>query len=289
MKASNKKMLWIGAIIIIGLFVVINVAVSADTGLGKRLLNNFKVFEPVKPLLPPDVKIMPKFVEGTEANVGHVQKTQGKVYVIHKDDSVAYRLKKNYSLFSGDTLITSRRARINAVMKDKSVFALAASSKMVIDKSVYDPEKETRTSIFGVLFGRVRFIVKKLTGKSRFTVKTQTAVCGVRGSDFAISVRPATEETSSIDNFFARFSLVRKAHALLPGALITTALTGPGSTVGLTGAIGGTTIVGPASVAGAVTGAAAGGATFVGATVAAGVLGSVGPGLATLSMPPEFD
>jgi len=271
MKDLNKKRLWIGTVIIIGLFVVINVAVSAEMDLGKKLLNNFKFFEPVEPLLPPDVQIMPKFVEGTEANVGHVQKTQGKVYVIHKDDSVAYRLKDNYPLFSGDTLITSKRARTNAVMKDKSVFALAAGSKMVIDKSVYDPEKDTRTSIMGVLFGRVRFIVKKLTGRSSFTVKTQTAVCGVRGTDFAISVRPATKKTSSIDNFFAMFSLVREAHALVPGALITTALTGPGSTVGLTGAIGGTTIVGPSSVAGALGGVAAGGATFVGATAAAGV------------------
>ncbi len=289
MKGLNKKKIGIGAVIIIGLFVGINVAVSADMDLGKKLLNNFKLFEPVEPLLPPDVKIEPKFVEGTEANVGHVQKTQGKVYVIHKDDSVAYRLKKNYSLFSGDTLITSKRARINAVMKDKSVFALSSSSKMVIDKSVYDPEKDTRTSIIGVLFGRVRFIVKKLTGKSRFTVKTQTAVCGVRGSDFAISVRPATEETSSIDNFFARFSLVRKAHAFIPGALITTALTGPGSTVGLTGVIGGTTIVGPASVAGVVTGAAASASFTVGSAAATAALGAVGPGLASMSMPPEFD
>lgn len=289
MKVSNKKMLWIGAVIIIGLFMVINVAVSADTDLGKRLLNNFKIFEPVEPLLPPDVKIMPKFVEGTEANVGHVQKTQGKVYVIHKDDSVAYRLKKNYSLFSGDTLITSRRSRINAVMKDKSIFALASSSKMVIDKSIYDPEKETRTSIFGVLFGRVRFIVKKLTGRSRFTVKTQTAVCGVRGSDFAISVRPATEETSSIDNFFAKFSLIRKAHAFIPGVLITTVVTGPATTVGFTGAVGAATVVGPASVAAAATGAAATASIAVGAAAAAATLGAVGPGLAAMSMPPEFD
>ena len=251
--------------------------------------NNFKPVEPVEPLLPPDVQIMPKFVEGIEANVGHVQKTQGKVYVIHKDDNVAYRLKKNLPLFSGDTLITSKRARINAVMKDKSVFGLASSSKIVIDKSVYDPEKDTRTSIFVVLFGRARFIVQKLAGEPRFTVKTQTAVCGVRGSDFAISVRPATEETSSIDNFFAKFSLVRKAHAFVPGALITTAVTGPATTVSFAGAIGAATIVGPASVAAAVTGAAATASIAVGAAAAAAALNSVAPGLAVMSMPPEFD
>jgi len=103
-------------------------------------------------------------------------------------------------------------------------------------------------------------------------------------------VAPAPEKQSSLGHkILAWLSPVREAHALIGGALITTALTGTGSTVGLTGAVGGTTIIGPASVAGAVSGAAAGGAAVVGATAAAGVLGSVGPGLATLGMPPEFD
>ncbi len=94
---------------------------------------------------------------------------------------------------------------------------------------------------------------------------------------------------SGLNRLLERLSPVKKAYALVPGPLITTVLTGPASTVGLTGTIGGTTIVGPLSIAGAIGGAAAGSATFVGETSADGVLDTVGPELAILSMPPEFN
>lgn len=187
---------------------------SVDADNSQRYLKKFKVFEPAKPLLAPDIQVKPEFVKGKGALIGHVQKIQGKVYVIHKGEKVAYVLKKKLPLFTGDTLITEKRSRVNAAMNDKSVFALAPLSKLVIDKSVYDAEKNTRNSLMSVLWGQVRFIVDKVAGKPNFTVKTKTAVCGVRGSDFAISVGPAGENTSSIPkrDFFADLFLIREAH-----------------------------------------------------------------------------
>ena len=176
-------------------------------------------------------------------------------------------------------------------MDDKSVLAMAPNAKLVIARLEYKPKENTRSTVMGLLWGSARFIVKKLSGKPSYQVRTETAVCGVRGTDFAVSIAPVKEskKRSALDQFLAWLNPVREAHAVIPGVLITTALTGPGSTVGLTGAIGGTTVVGPASVAGTFSGMAAGGATFVGAGTAAGVLGSVGPGLATLAMPPGFE
>ena len=284
---KSKRGIWCIIVVVAASLLLFGISTGADNS--QRYLEKFKAVEPAKPLLAPDIEIRPVFAPGKDALIGHIQKVQGKVYVIHKGEKVAYILKKKLPLFTGDTLITEKRSRVNAAMNDKSVFALAPISKLVIDKSVYDPEKNTRSTLMSVLWGQVRFIVSKIAGKPDFRVKTETAVCGVRGSDFAISVGPAGEEAASIQKFFADLLLVREAHAFIPGALITTALTGPGSTVGLTGAIGGTTIVGPASVAGVVGGAAASGATVIGAAAASAVLGSIGPGLATLSMPPEYE
>ena len=286
---KRKKAMFYVLIIIAASLLLVSFSTSAVADDSQQYLKKFNEFKPEKPLLAPDIQIKPEFAPGEGAMIGHIQKVQGKVYVIHNGEKVAYALKNNLPLFTGDTLITEERSRVNAAMNDKSVFALAPISKLVIDKSVYDPGENTRSSQMSVLWGQVRFIVTRIAGKPDFTVKTETAVCGVRGTDFAISVAPAGEEISSIQKFLADIFLVREAHALVGGALITTVLTGPGSTVGLTGAIGGTTIVGPASVAGVLGGAAAGGATVIGATAAAGVLGSIGPGLATLSMPPEYE
>ena len=284
---KSKKSIWCILIIATISLLFFGISIGADNS--QKYLEKFKAVEPAEPLLAPDIQVESGFTPGKGIQIGHIQKIQGKVYVIHNGEKVAYVLKKNPPLFTGDTLITEKRSRVNAVMNDKSVLALAPISKLIINKSVYDPEKNARSSLMSVLWGQARFIVEKIAGKPDFRVKTQTAVCGVRGSDFAVSVAPVGEETASIQKFLTEIFLVREAHALVPGALITTVLTGPGSTVGLTGAIGGTTVIGPASVAGVIGGAAAGGATVIGATAAAGVLGSIGPGLATLSMPPEYE
>ncbi len=292
MNIIKKRKISFSVFTLLGICLVFGISTLYSADQGTQLLDNFKTFKPKVSLIPFDVKIRPGFVDGTEKTVGRVQKVQGKVYVIHKGDKKAYRLKAAHPLFEGDTLITDSLSRINAAMDDQSVLAMAPNAKMMISKLEYKPKENIRSTVMGLFWGSVRFIVKKLSGNPSFQVRTQTAVCGVRGTDFAVSVVPAqgsSKKSSALNQFLSWVSPVQEAHALIPGALITTALTGPGSTVGLTGAIGGTTIVGPASIAGAVTGAAAGSATIVGATAAVGVLGSVGPGLASLSMPPEFD
>ncbi len=291
MKITRNKKFSFSVIALLSICLVFGITTLYSADDGTQLLDNFKTFKPKVKLIPADVKVSKDFIGGVEKKVGKVQKVQGKVYVIHKDSKTAYKLKAKYPIFEGDTIITGSRSRINAAMQDQSVLAMAPNAKLVVSKLKYNKKNNSRSTIMGLFWGSARFIVKKLSGEPDYRVTTPTAVCGVRGTDFAMSIAPAPKvKTSSAANRFLAFlNPVREAHALVPGALITTVLTGPGSTVGLTGAIGGTTIVGPVSIAGAVGGAAAGGAAVVGATVATGVLGSVGPGLATLSMPPHMD
>ncbi len=280
MNITRNKKFSMGVIAIVGVCLVFGISTLYSADDGTKLLDNFKTFKPTVSLIPEGMRIDKEFMGGVETKVGKVQKVQGKVYAIHKNDNVAYRLKAKHPIFEGDTIITGSRSRINAAMLDQSVLAMAPNAKLVVSKLKYDKKKNTRSTVMGLFWGSARFIVKKLSGNPSYQVRTETAVCGVRGTDFAVSVAPAEagKQASATDRFLALLNPAREAHALVPGALITTALTGPGSTVGLTGTIGGTTIVGPASVAGAIGGAAAGGATIVGATVATGVLGSVVPG-----------
>ena len=291
MDITKTKKVGFTVFVLLGICLIFSISTLYSANEGTQLLNNFKSFKPRVSLIPPDVKVRAGFKGGLEKRVGKVQKVQGKVYVIHKGDKNAYRLKATHPLFEGDTLITGSRSRVNAAMDDKSVLAMAPNAKLVISKLEYKPKENTRSTVMGLFWGSARFIVKKLSNRPNFRVKTETAVCGVRGTDFAVSVAPAegTKTSSTLNQYLAWLSPVKDAHALLPGVLITTALTGPGSTVGLTGTIGGTTILGPTSVAAASAGAAAGSATLVGAAAAASVLGTVGPGLGTLAMPPGFD
>lgn len=279
---KNKKKFWFGVILIAAIVLIVNVSGLIGADNGEKLLNNFKIVKPAESLLPPDIAVKPEFVEGAGKQIGTIQKIRGGAYVIHKNDKTAYSLKNNFPLYTGDTMITSDESSIDAVMNDKSLITLASYSKITLTESVYDPKKETRSSLVDVLFGQVRFLVVKISGSPNFKVKTPTAVCGVRGTDFCISVIPASVKTSGLE-------IVSKAYAFEPASLITTVITGPGSTVEFAGMVGPTTIVGPTSVASAGVGAAATGASFVGPVAAGSVMNAVGPGLATMRMPPGFE
>jgi len=282
-----KKKTIVYCLMILGIFLTTSLSVLYSGDSGQKLLENFKSYEPDTPLIPKYVKINPDFVAGTGKNIGYIQKVQGNAYVIHFGEKIAYQLKKDNPLFVSDTLITSPKSRLNAVMKDKSVLALAPMAKLTIDKSEYSQTlfRSKRSSVMNLVWGSARFIVKNIWGKSDFIVKTKTAVCGVRATDFAVSVAPVdkTKKLSALNRFLAFLSPVQKAHALAPGQTITTVVTGLGSTVGLTGNIGGTTVVGSASVAGAIGGNAATGASVVGSNAAEGILGDVAPGLGSAS------
>ena len=287
---KRKRFVLLAVLGIIGSYFIGDISITASVGLADRLMGKFKeVYKPIEPLIPPDVTVKPGFKVGKGPVIGNIQMVQGEGLVIHKGESAAYKLKKDYPLFTGDMLVAKERSRLNARMHDKSVFALAPNSKMVIDKSIYDPEKNERSSLLGLLFGRARFIVAKISGKPNYTIKTPTAVCGVRGSDFALAVSPNADKTSSLQNYFSSLNLTKEALAApQAGALLTAVVTGPGTTVSFGGTIGVVQIVGPVSVCSAAAGASAISPIVVGAAAAGAALGAVGPGLAALSMPPGF-
>ncbi len=195
---------------------------------GDKLIEIFK--KDVKPpvdLLPEGVEIVEGFEPGEGASIGTAKKLKGKILVIHKGAKVAYELKKGQDLFTGDMLISGEDSSIHAKLIDKSVFSLAPYSKMILDKFIYDPEKDSRDSFVSLLFGKARFIASKLIGSrdDDFRVKTPTAYAGVRGSDFAISVVPVEELSASRSDWLNKLSLVSEAHAQVNN-LATTILAG---------------------------------------------------------------
>ena len=266
-------------------------AAEEGTPAKEKLLEQFAPREPSKPLIAADVAVKNFFSPGEGPEVGRAQQVMGTVYVIHEGEKTAYLMSKDKPLFAGDTLITRKQSRINALMQDKSMIALAPMTRMGISKSRYSAAKDSRSTVMDLVWGSARFIVKRLTGDSEFKVHTPTAVCGVRGTDFAVSITPApeAEKAGFLKKLFSLLDPVREAHAFPPGALLTTALTGSASSVSFSGMVGTSVVIGPTSIAGALGGAAAGGLSFIGPVAAMGVLNAVGPGLALLDMPPNME
>ncbi|MDX8389035.1 MAG: FecR domain-containing protein [Mariprofundaceae bacterium] len=94
-------------------------------------------------------------------------------------------IRRGTKLFAGDTIITDDRSRVKMKMIDGSIIYVGRDSRIQVKD--YTSKKESLLrGTFNMLWGKVRFVVSKLKGDASFSVRTTTAVLGVRGTDFAV-------------------------------------------------------------------------------------------------------
>ncbi|MCP4109591.1 MAG: hypothetical protein GY749_29400 [Desulfobacteraceae bacterium] len=155
-----------------------------------------------EPLAPEGLVIQEKFAPGAGKTIGNIQFAQGKVIIMHADLLHGYLAKEKTPLFKGDTIIAMERARARFRLNDGSTLTMASKTKLVINKSIYDPSGKRRSSFISMGFGKARFWVRKLVGfkEPEFKVKTKTAVIGVRGSDFVIKSTQNMTEVTTLEN-----------------------------------------------------------------------------------------
>jgi len=268
-------------------FLVTHISITQGDNIANLIQEQLKnEYKPVKALLPAGVTISTDFKKGVGPVIGSAQMVQGDAFVVHMGQSVAYKLKKGSPLYAADTLVTNERSRINAKMNDKSVIGLAPLSSLKIDRAVYDPQKNERSSFLSLMWGRARFIVAKLT-KPNYQVMTPTAVCGVRGTDFAIAVTNNGDKFPAAMGKTSRLNLIGTAHAAGP-VPVTVIVVGPGGSATI-GTVQGTVTVEELNAAFAALGAKPGAPVVMPLSQVMEILNAVAPNLAALSMPPEFD
>lgn len=271
-------------------FLLFNVPILIGADTVQQLVETFKKpIPPSQPLLGADLTVKETFEPGAEAAIGLIELVQGEGYIIHQKSKTAFKAAKDVALFQGDTLITGQQGRIQARLDDKSTFALAEQSKLILTKVFYKSATNERNSEINLTDGRARFKVVKAAEGSQYKVTTPTAVAGIRGSDFALMVVPANQQAAALSagQRLASLFQVRSAYALIAALPTTALITGEETTITFTGLSGAAQSVGPLSLASAA-GQAASSAVIIGTNAAMGVLESVGPNLAYMAMPAQM-
>jgi hypothetical protein len=156
----------------------------------------------VSDLIPSGIVVKDAYRAGVGACVGEITQATGKVAVIHANDPEGYWAKPGNKLFKGDMIVTLVDAYAAFKLDDGSFMTLAPETKLEIAKSIYAPEKQSRSTFINMLIGKTRFVVKKLVDArhSEFKVKTTTSVAGVRGSDFVIAAAETETEITALQN-----------------------------------------------------------------------------------------
>jgi hypothetical protein len=127
--------------------------------------------------------------------VGQAIEVSGDALVIR--DSRHITLNKRLMLDESDIVVTRKGASARLKMNDDSELFVGPRSSISLQK--YAVKGKTRIFSRIVQFwGKVRFAVSKLAQKREsFEVQTKTAVIGVRGTDFMVTLVPGPDSTVS--------------------------------------------------------------------------------------------
>ena len=122
------------------------------------------------------------------SSIGDVRQQQGDS-VIERKTGDKITSTTGLGIESLDTVRTAQ-GRTSIQFVDDTRVDVTENSKLVIDEFVYDPNTKTGSLSIKAGFGTVRYASGQIAKNSRQNVKisTPTAVVGVRGTDFSMTV-----------------------------------------------------------------------------------------------------
>ncbi|NJL59261.1 MAG: hypothetical protein HC887_06035, partial [Desulfobacteraceae bacterium] len=117
--------------------------------------------------------------------------------------------------------ITLKGGRIRLQLNDGSILTLASETRLLINQSVYDSDAKSRSSFMGMAVGKARFVVRKIHDalQSDFKIKTQTAVVGVRGSDFIVEADADSTKVVTLND--TRLEIISLADSKMEQTVLT--------------------------------------------------------------------
>lgn len=147
-------------------------------------------------------------VWAADAFIGNISMVDGNVNITRKGKADVVAAKAGDALFAGDTVKTGDNSKVQIMLGDNSTIYVAPNSNMQLKDYLLSRNEEKRNITVKAFFGKIRFVVAKIykvsaSGSQRswrdssFSVETPTAVAGIKGTDFVITVSP-THTTFSV-------------------------------------------------------------------------------------------
>ena len=101
-------------------------------------------------------------------------------------------------IFARESVETGSGGSLHILFLDATNFRLGASSSMVLDRYIYDPDEGNQALVVRLSAGVFRIISGKLR-KTAFRIDTPVATIGIRGTDFEVTVADDGSTTVSVN------------------------------------------------------------------------------------------
>jgi hypothetical protein len=144
-------------------------------------------------------------IAGAEV-VGRLTQVDGQVDLLKGGKLPAVALKAGDTVEPGDVIRTKSRSKAQITFIDDSLLTLSQNARMAIEDFKFDSGQGKRQALLKIAKGLALVVVNKIlqTREPDFVIKTQTAIMGVRGTEFGIINEP---NSSTILNFKGRLQV----------------------------------------------------------------------------------
>ncbi len=148
------------------------------------------------------MKIEDYFVESKGLPAGSIQSATGHVVVVHKDTNRAYFAATGDAVYQQDVFYTLKDSRCRIKFSTEDIITMGESSNIAVEEIVDNRISKEKKSSVNMLKGKVMFYVVRLFKykKVSASVKTPTAVMGVRGTKFGVDVRKVSEKVADLSD-----------------------------------------------------------------------------------------
>jgi hypothetical protein len=133
-----------------------------------------------------------------ETSIGFVKNVSGQAFICREHKLIP--AKVNEKLLQSDSLVTGADGSIGVIFQDDGVLSLGPKSRVDLTQFTFAPAENKLSFIAQVKRGTMVYLtglIARLDSKS-VSVKTPNAVCGVRGTQFAVKVDNPDEDDSDI-------------------------------------------------------------------------------------------
>ena len=121
-----------------------------------------------------------------QQRIGTATAVEGVIYLTR--NGISKKIEAGAPIFQQDIIRSKADSRARLLFNDRSIVSVGPDTVLTINEFVYNPTSKVRTSKFRLLLGKIKCFVNDVLGfkNKKFEVSTQTAVIGVRGTDFLV-------------------------------------------------------------------------------------------------------
>ena len=169
--------------------------------------------------------------------VGRLTQVEGRVDILRGGKLPAIPVKLNDGVQVGDVIRTKSMSKAQITFIDNSTLTISPESRVGIEAYMFDSAKNKRNAVVQLFQGLAHVAVSKIfkAAEPDFVVKTQTAIMGVRGTDFGVRIYPNSSDVLNFEGLLQVGNILPEVSQLFRRAFKVAYSFSPGGGVGSTG------------------------------------------------------